>query len=284
MKMTKRISALFCVLLLCVCAVLPVAAAPARLADNASLLTEEERETVSALLDVVSERCDADIVVVTTDSLDGKTPRDFADDFFDQNGFGTGEERSGVLLMVCMSTRDWYISTSGTGMTAVTAAGREYIAKQFLGDLGGGFYADAFTTFANECDDLFARAAQGDPYDDADTVTGGTSDDYDNYDDDFVFDGTAVAINLLIALVIAFVIALIVTGVMRAKLKTVRRQAAADSYVKAGSLNITESSDLFLYSHLDRRERPKDDDHGGSDDGPHISSGGVTHDGGGGKF
>lgn len=282
MKMTKRISALFFVLLVGVCAVLPVAAAPARLADNASLLTEEERETVSALLDVVSERCDADIVVVTTDSLDGKTPRDFADDFFDQNGFGTGEERSGVLLMVCMSTRDWYISTSGTGMTAVTAAGREYIAKQFLGDLGGGFYADAFTTFANECDDLFERAAQGDPYDNTgtDTVTDGTSDDYD---DDFVFDGTAVAINLLIALVIAFVIALIVTGVMRAKLKTVRRQAA-DSYVKAGSLNITESSDLFLYSHLDRRERPKDDDHGGSDDGPHISSGGVTHDGGGGKF
>lgn len=283
MKMTKRISALFCVLLLCVCAVLPVTAAPARLTDNASLLTEEEHETVAALLDAVSARCGADIVVVTTDSLDGKTPRDFADDFFDQNGFGTGEERSGVLLMVCMSTRDWYISTSGTGMTAVTAAGREYIAKQFLGDLGGGFYADAFTTFANECDDLFERAAQGDPYDNTgtDTVTDGTSDDYD---DDFVFDGTAVAINLLIALVIAFVIALIVTGVMRAKLKTVRRQAAADSYVKAGSLNITESSDLFLYSHLDRRERPKDDDHGGSDDGPHISSGGVTHDGGGGKF
>lgn len=283
MKMTKRISALFCVLLLCVCAVLPVAAAPARLTDNASLLTEEEHETVAALLDAVSARCGADIVVVTTDSLDGKTPRDFADDFFDQNGFGTGEERSGVLLMVCMSTRDWYISTSGTGMTAVTAAGREYIAKQFLGDLGGGFYADAFTTFANECDDLFERAAQGDPYDDADadTVTDGSSDDDD---DDFVFDGTAVAINLLIALVIAFVIALIVTGVMRAKLKTVRRQAAADSYVKAGSLNITESSDLFLYSHLDRRERPKDDDHGGSDDGPHISSGGITHDGGGGKF
>lgn len=272
MKMTKRISALFCVLLLCVLAVLPVAAAPARLADNASLLTEEERETVAALLDTVSARCGADIVVVTTDSLDGKTPRDFADDFFDQNGFGTGEERSGVLLMVCMSTRDWYISTSGTGMTAVTAAGREYIAKQFLGDLSGGFYADAFTTFANECDDLFERAAQGDPYDSA-----GTSDDYD---DDFVFDGKAVAINLLIALVIAFVIALIVTGAMRAKLKTVRRQAAADSYVKPGSLNITESSDLFLYSHLDRRERPKDDDHGG----PHISSGGVTHDGGGGKF
>lgn len=267
MNMTKRISALFCVLLLCVCAVLPVAAAPARLADNASLLTEEERETVSALLDVVSERCDADIVVVTTDSLDGKTPRDFADDFFDQNGFGTGEERSGVLLMVCMSTRDWYISTSGTGMTAVTAAGREYIAKQFLGDLSAGFYADAFTTFANECDDLFERAAQGDPY-----------------DDDFTFDGTTVVINLLIALVIAFVIALIVTGVMRAKLKTVRQQAAADSYVKAGSLNITASSDLFLYSHLDRHARPKDDDHGGSDNGPHISSGGVTHGGGGGKF
>ena len=45
---------------------------------------------------------------------------------------------------------------------------------------------------------------------------------------------------------------------------------------------ITESSDLFLYSSVPRTARPKDNDNSGSS--THESSGGVTHGGGGGKF
>ena len=34
-----------------------------------------------------------------------------ADDFFDYNGYGLGDDRSGVLLYINMSTRDVWIST-----------------------------------------------------------------------------------------------------------------------------------------------------------------------------
>ena len=85
-----------------------------------------------------------------------------------------------------------------------------------------------------------------------------------------------------IALVIGFVLAKIVVGVMKGQLKTVRYQAAADSYVKSGSMDITESRDMFLYHTVTRTEKPENDSSSGSS--THTSSSGTTHGGGGGKF
>ena len=49
-----------------------------------------------------------------------------------------------------------------------------------------------------------------------------------------------------ISLVAGIVLSLIVVGTMKSKLKTVRFQAAANNYVKAGSMNLTAVS----YTHL----------------------------------
>mgnify|MGYP003283208164 FL=1 len=84
-----------------------------------------------------------------------------------------------------------------------------------------------------------------------------------------------------ISIVIGVLLALIIVGSMKGKLKTVRAQAAANSYLKKDSLNITESSDLFLYHTVTRSEKQKDSDSGSS---THTSSSGTTHGGGSGKF
>ena len=81
---------------------------------------------------------------------------------------------------------------------------------------------------------------------------------------------------------VGFILSLIIVGRMKAKLKTVRFQAAASSYIKDGSLNINESRDLFFYNTVSRTAKPKDNDSGGSS--THTSSSGSTHGGGGGKF
>lgn len=53
--------------------------------------------------------------------------------------------------------------------------------------------------------------------------------------------------------------------------------------MKAGSMNITESRDMFLYNTVTRTAKPKDNDSGGGSS-THTSSSGSTHGGGGGKF
>lgn len=63
---------------------------------------------------------------------------------------------------------------------------------------------------------------------------------------------------ILICLAIAVIAAFVVTGIMKAQLKSVRRQNSAGSYIVEGSFRLTHSRDLFLYRNVTRRARPKD--------------------------
>lgn len=47
---------------------------------------------------------------------------------------------------------------------------------------------------------------------------------------------------------------------MKKQLKTVRFQAKADDYVKAGSMNIVDNQEWFLYQNIVKTEKPKDND------------------------
>ena len=88
-----------------------------------------------------------------------------------------------------------------------------------------------------------------------------------------------------ISLVAGIVLSLIVVGTMKSKLKTVRFQAAANNYVKAGSMNLTESRDIFLYNTMTKTKKEKNDSHsGGGGSSTHTTSSGSTAGGGGGKF
>lgn len=115
-----------------------------------------------------------------------------------------------------MEERNWFVSTTGYGITAVTDAGLEYMAERFLDDLSEGNYAAAFSTFAELCDDFITQARTGEPY------------DADNLPQEPFHVGGSLAI----ALAAGFVVSLIVTGIMRGGLKTVHSQPAADHYVK----------------------------------------------------
>jgi len=62
---------------------------------------------------------------------------------------------------------------------------------------------------------------------------------------------------ILGCIVIGIVVAFIVTGIMKAQLKSVRKQRNAANYVVSGSFQLTGQSDVFLYRNVVRRERPK---------------------------
>ncbi len=236
-----------------------------RVVDLADLIGDSDEAALRSKLDEISERQRLDVIVVTTNTLNDLTPRDYADDFFDYNGYGIGANRDGVLLLISMEDRDYWISTRGYGIRAFTDAGISYIASQFKSDLSDGNYAAAFNTFADECDRFITQAREDRPYDTSTlprTPPG--------------------AMWLVVVAVPSLILAFIVVGCMKRKLKSVRPQPGANSYVRPGSMNVAYARDIFLYSHVTRTARPKDDDHGGSS--THESSSGATHGGGGGKF
>lgn len=235
-----------------------------RMQDLAGVLTEEENGELQNLLDEMSVNLKFDMVIVTVDNLEGYTIQDYADDWYDYCEFGYGSNKDGALLLISMEERDWYISTCGYGITAFTDAGITYIGEQMGDDLSAGNYAEAFRTFIQLGNQFVTQARDGNPFDKSDLPKKPLS-----------------VIWIAISLAIGFVIAKIIVGSMKSQLKTVRAQAAASSYIREGSMNVTESRDLFLYHKIDRIEKSKNNSSGSS---THESSSGTSHGGGGGKF
>lgn len=240
------------------------AAGNARVVDNASLLSDSDVSSLTSKLDEISERQNFDVVVVTADTLDGKSSMEYADDYYDYNGY----RDDGCLLLVSMEDRDWWISTKGYGITALTDYGISHIGDQIVDYLSDAEYSEAFTKYADLVDDLVTEAKNGTPY------------DVDHEPKSM----TDIILGIAISLIIGLVVAIIVTIALWLKYKPVRLKREANDYFVQGSLNLRQSYDHFIYSHVTRERRS--DNSGGRSGGSsvHTSSSGSTHGGGGGKF
>ena len=276
--MKKKIWTVLFVLVLCLCVTVPAFAEGAagfagdkedRVVDGADLLSDIEETELREKLEEIRVRQKMDIVIVTAKTLNGADPTAYADDFYDYNGYGYGNNRDGLLLLISMEkeNRVWYISTTGYGITAFTDAGIQYIGNKLKEPLSDEDYAAAFNTFAELCDDVITKARTGTPYDSS------------NMPKEPMKRGW-----ILVAIIVGFILSFITVGNMKGKLKTVRFQPAANSYMKAGSMNITESRDMFLYNTVTRTAKPKANDSDSEGSSTHTSSSGSTHGGGGGSF
>ena len=88
--------------------------------DDANLLSSEEEQQLREDLASFKEQYNMDAVIVTSNDLGGKSQMDYADDYFDYNGYGVGEDKSGLLLLIDMDDRKVWISTSGEAIKYFT--------------------------------------------------------------------------------------------------------------------------------------------------------------------
>ena len=99
---------------------IPDAGSESRVIDAAELLPEEDREYFENTIREYRDRMKFDIVVVTTADAKGKTSRDYADDFYDEGGYGYGRLKNGLLFLIDMENRELYISTGGDAIRLFT--------------------------------------------------------------------------------------------------------------------------------------------------------------------
>lgn len=245
----------------------------ARLQDDAALLSSDEYNEVLSRLDEISERQSFDVVIHTTEDMDGySSVVAYADDYYDYNGYGYGEDRDGIILVVAMNTRDLYISTCGFGITAFTDYGIDTLLDDVKGYFSDGDYYGGFCSFISEADEYITAAKNGSPYDIND------GDYYYSSERSGFFNFTW----LMASLIMGLVCALIIVGTMKAQLKTVRPALAAGSYVRKDSIKVKSERDIYLYRNVSRTEIVRESSSGGSS--THVSSSGTTHGGGGTKF
>lgn len=243
----------------------PLAAAqePQRVIDNAGLLSSSEEKALVEKILVLEEKYNLNLVILTENKIRG-TVVSYSDDYYDNNGYS----EDGVLLLINMQGRDWYISTAGKCIGWLTDYGIERIGDGFTYYLSDGEYYDGFDEYLNLLDDFFRQAEKGKPYD--------VDHQYRQLGDYLlIFCGASV-----LGLIIAF----IVLSVLKRRMKTAVLQPAAGQYVKDGQFQISSQEDRFLYSNVSRTAISSNS--GGSSGGSssHTSSGGSSHGGGGGKF
>jgi uncharacterized protein len=231
--------------------------------DNAELLSADQVQTLERRINEITSAYanDFDIVIVTEKNIGTATPEAFADDFFDYNGYGL----NGVLLLQVTETRDWHISTSGTGPMGGETVFTEYALTNAGNHLVKFLQADdpygAYNSFIDDTVKYLALAAKGGHY----TVL---------HEWLWLF--------ITIAWVMALLTGFIVTGVWKAGMNTALHNEQAAAYIVPGSLRFAENSDRLLYSTVTKTEKVQQSSSGGGSS--HISSSGRSHGGRGGKY
>lgn len=223
--------------------------------DKAELLTDAQEAELITRLTEISDRFEIDLAVITVNSFEGKSPEAFADDFYDYNGYGRGEDADGALLVYkpgAEGDRRLQISTCGKAINALNDAKINSVInniKQYFIDED---YLSGFMAFSDECESTFEMG----------------------------FEPSVSPFWIPVCLIIGFVISFAIMKVSTSSLKSVRHKVDASDY--ASSVNIIDRSDVFLYRNVDKVRIQSESSSSGSS--THTSSSGRTHGGGGSSF
>lgn len=259
----NRIVLLLCSLLLVTALLLAgmphtVSANGQKVADQADLLNEKEEQQLQERLTAISERYQCDVIAATTDTFEGKDRQTYTDDFYYEAGYGYGEERDGIILMVNLKEREFHYATRGAAIRIFTDRRLEQIDDAVTPYLSAGKYAEAFMEYAEQAETFLKNAASGEQ------------------------DGADSGMLLLIAAVIGAVVTALVLLILFRQMRTVRPKGYAKEYVRAGSFHVTSARDLYLYRTVSKHRIEKSDGGGGST--THASAGGGRSGGRGGSF
>ena len=258
----KRLASILAAFLLLTALVLPAAAAnaPERCVyDMEGLLSNEEYWVLEDYAQKISEQRQCAVYFLMVDDFrnygDGEI-FDAARQFFLDSGFGMGENRDGVMLMLSMAERDYCLLAHGFGDTALTDYGKDYISENFLDNFADNDWYGGCMDYLTYTDSLLGMAREGKIYDVGSWVTSG---------------GMWVC-----SLVAAMLIALIVCSIQRLLMKKkVRIQSGAAGYLE-GDVKITRNRDVFTHSTEIRQKIETEKNSSGSSGGHSHSSDGFS--------
>ena len=93
-----------------------------RVFDQAELMSDNDIKTLESAIAAMRRQYDMDFVILTSGDAKTDKSQEFADDFYDNNGFGAGEDADGFLFFIDMNNRVATVSTSGQMIRYLTDA------------------------------------------------------------------------------------------------------------------------------------------------------------------
>lgn len=240
--------------------------------DAASVIDPVYLSQLNEKAEKISRKYGCDIAAVFVSSTGGRDIQAFADDFYDYNGYGYGDDDNGILFLVSVGDRAFAISTYAAAGYTFSDYGQQYMDSRYIDHLRNSDWGRATEAYIDACAELLEyEKANGVPYD----VSSRPEKDM-------------TAGSVLISLIAGFLFAFIPIGSMKKKMHNVHQQVDAADYVSEGSFRLHTSRDRYITSRITKVPRPKENDNnrsggmGGSSF--HTSSSGRIHGGHSGRF
>lgn len=234
--------------------------------DEGNLFTEDEIIRLNDEANTLSYNYDMDIVIVTTEDAEGKTAREFADDYYDYNGFND----DGILFLIDMDNREAYISTKGLGIRYLTDYRIESIIEDVLNELRDEDFYGASQVYLNDLEGYLQSGIPSNQYSEDENTRG---------------ENKLTFLEAIISLIVGFIGAIIFNFGIKSKYKMKNIQKPMN-FRNNSIVNMSTNQDMLVDSFITHRIIKKDNDNNGDSgrSSTHTSSSGSTHGGGGGKF
>ena len=134
--------------------------------DNADIFTEAEEAELEARIAQFQLDTKADAVVLTEADGSVTDPELRAQDFYDENGFGLGENRSGVILYINMTTRDITACASGETKYVLMNTDLDTVIDAGYDKLSSGEYAGSMHAMLGKATSVIERHEVSGEYED----------------------------------------------------------------------------------------------------------------------
>lgn len=231
----------------------PAIDATEKVYDFADLFTDEEEQQLYTKITNYINEYNLDLAVVTIDE-NNKTPREYADDFYDYNDFN---QQGGILFLIDMDNRKIYMSTTGQAIKMYN----DYRINTAL-------------------DEVYTYMSDEEYYE-------GTSsyiDKISNYAKEGIPTSNKEEKSLTSSIFMSLLIGLIGTAIIMAilifKNKMVKKATTAREYLNKNSIKIQNMGEILISSNTTKHEI----DHSSSGSSTHTGSSGSSHGGGGHSF
>lgn len=203
--------------------------------DTYDLLSFDEWAALEEQAADISEEYGCGVYIVTVDDYedygDGSAYDVAMQIYHSDTGFGVGDGRDGVMLLLSVNSREYALFVYGErAEQAFNDFGQERLEDAFLDDFGNDNWSGGFSGYLSACEQYLAGAREGEPA-----------------------QGNPAG-RIVIVVLISCAVALVVCLVLNAGMKSVHQKNEAREYVAAGGLHLTRQVDRHTHTTETRRK------------------------------
>ena len=139
--------------------------------DQAGILTQAEIEDLTKKAETASQAVDCGIYIITVEDFNDLGYEQYwsitpvLSSYYEDEGYGFGSDRDGIILMLSMDARDFGLFTEGFGDSGLSDDAKDYLLTKFLDDFRNDQWYNGFEDYIYHSMDLLQKTLDGHPYD-----------------------------------------------------------------------------------------------------------------------